>query len=416
MSSISPPTTKKIRRCFFVSLAFVTIVPLTCIILGVTLHPKEFQYIPPDPSLNRTVNFFLILTCSDVKQGSMLLEWSVTGDSCASCTDADCTVEGCSDVNIYFDSNLLHSDAGNSGPANNNRPVDPTFVWNATAGYNDNLANIASFQTELAVTPPLSADYSKKHLVRHTRSSEVYYPFDRYLAVIFGYAEDASSNATVSLYLESTSGLAVGLKISADLSQENDPDIVSVVVTLQRGTLVIWYCLVITITFWLVTLTICLLMIMTIGFGFQQRNEIVVVPVGTVFAFTQLRSSMPGAPDGFDFVGVLPCLVLLSISAVTMVGIYLFTDPSKDSRQKLTWSALGELVFPSEFWYAPCEQVFSQWKQFFAPEIHQWRGSIPRMHQRCPTVCSLYQRLKTHLRVIFLPPTARKVCNGKACG
>ncbi|KAK0493860.1 hypothetical protein EDD18DRAFT_395017 [Armillaria luteobubalina] len=348
MSTMSPPTTKKIRRCFFVSLAFVTIVPLTCIVLGVTLHPKEFQYIPQDLSLNRTIYLHADLISADVKQGSMLLEWTVMGDSCASCTDAGCTVEGCPDVNIYFDSNSLHSDSGNNGPADNNRPENPTFVWNATAGYNDNLANIASFQTELAVTPPLSVDYSQKHLVRHTRSSEVYYPFDRYLAVIFGYAEDASSNATVSLYLDSTSGLAVGLKISADLSQDSNPDIVSVVVTLQRGTLVIWYCLVITMTFWLVTLTICLLMIMTIGFGFQQRNEIVVVPVGTVFAFTQLRSSMPGAPDGFgdilDFVGVLPCLVLLSISAVTMVGIYLFTDPSKDSRQKLTWSALVEAI------------------------------------------------------------------------
>ncbi len=40
-------------------------------------------------------------------------------------------------------------------------------------------------------------------------------------------------------------------------------------------------------------------MIMTVGFGFQQRNEIVVIPVGTVFAFTQLRSTMPGAPEGF---------------------------------------------------------------------------------------------------------------------
>ncbi len=40
-------------------------------------------------------------------------------------------------------------------------------------------------------------------------------------------------------------------------------------------------------------------MIMTVGFGFRQRNEIVVVPISTVFAFTQLRSTMPGAPDGF---------------------------------------------------------------------------------------------------------------------
>ncbi len=59
----------------------------------------------------------------------------------------------------------------------------------------------------------------------------------------------------------------------------------------------------------LITLTICLVMIMTIGFGFQQRNEIVVIPVGTVFAFTQLRLTMPGAPDGFG--------MLLPVNPVT---------------------------------------------------------------------------------------------------
>ncbi len=44
---------------------------------------------------------------------------------------------------------------------------------------------------------------------------------------------------------------------------------------------------------------ICLIMISTVVFGFRQRNEIVVVPIGTVFAFTQLQLTMPGAPDGF---------------------------------------------------------------------------------------------------------------------
>ncbi len=44
---------------------------------------------------------------------------------------------------------------------------------------------------------------------------------------------------------------------------------------------------------------ICLITIATVVFGFRQRNEIVVVPIGNVFAFTQLRSSMPGAPEGF---------------------------------------------------------------------------------------------------------------------
>ncbi len=54
----------------------------------------------------------------------------------------------------------------------------------------------------------------------------------------------------------------------------------------------------------LVTLTICLIMITTVVFGYRQRNEIVVVPIGIVFAFTQLRSTMPGAPEGFWYVDV----------------------------------------------------------------------------------------------------------------
>ncbi|KAK0429983.1 hypothetical protein EV421DRAFT_1913585 [Armillaria borealis] len=89
-------------------------------------------------------------------------------------------------------------------------------------------------------------------------------------------------------------------------------------------------------------------MIATVVFGFRQRNEIVVAPIGTVFAFTQLRSSMPGAPEGFgdilDFIGLLPCLTLLSISAIAMVGIYLFADPDDPSRRTLTWSELENVL------------------------------------------------------------------------
>ncbi len=161
---------------------------------------------------------------------------------------------------------------------------------------------------------------------------------------------------------------------------------------LQRNTLVIVYCLVITSTFcrssfptlswmmWLIscirigllTLMICLIMIATVVFGFRQRNEIVVVPIGMVFAFTQLRSSMPGIPDGFgtsflffnsehglrsncstsrqyhwyilfiwcasvnlhtfgtDFVGLLPCLILLSISVGVSCHSYVNTYHSYD--------------------------------------------------------------------------------------
>lgn len=49
----------------------------------------------------------------------------------------------------------------------------------------------------------------------------------------------------------------------------------------------------------LITLTLLLVMVTSVFFGFRQKGEILVVPVATLFAFTQLRSSMPGAPDGF---------------------------------------------------------------------------------------------------------------------
>ena len=40
-------------------------------------------------------------------------------------------------------------------------------------------------------------------------------------------------------------------------------------------------------------------MITAVFFGFRQRGEVLMIPVGTLFAFTQLRQSMPGAPAGF---------------------------------------------------------------------------------------------------------------------
>ncbi|KAK0444648.1 uncharacterized protein EV420DRAFT_1574188 [Desarmillaria tabescens] len=346
MTTISPRIEKKIQRCFFVSLAFVIVIPILCVVLGKTLHPDEFSYdaMPSSDDKIRMVSLDADLLSADLKQATIVLDWGITRDTC---DPYDANSE-CAIVNIYFDENLLqHSDTNSSDPSDNNVPTDPTFVWNVTASYNI-LSNFPRFQTELSIFP------HSKHSGKHTRSSDVYYPFDKYIAEVFAFARDASTQEPVRLFLDSTSGLAAGLKVMGDvantsgLANDGIPEVIGVLVHIKRGTLVIFYSLVITIIFWLITLAICFVMIMTVGFGFRQRNEIVVVPVGILFAFIQLRSTMPGAPDGFgdilDFVGVLPCLVLLSICAVTMVGIYVFTDPAKDSRPDLTWSALVQTL------------------------------------------------------------------------
>ncbi|KAK0463446.1 uncharacterized protein EV420DRAFT_1518276 [Desarmillaria tabescens] len=247
-----------------------------------------------------------------------------------------------------------HSD--DDSPYNSNIPTDPIFIWNETLVINSAPRNnVPTFRTNLIVCPKYDEDYFGS-----SRGSMVYYPFDRYMSNIFAFAQDAVTNESVSLSLSSASGLVAGLKITTDVKEEDHAywedieatdlgnESVNVYVTLQRSNLVIAYCLVITFTFWLVTLMICLIMITTVVFGFRQRNEIVVIPIGTVFAFTQLRSSMPGAPEGFgdilDFAGLLPCLVLLSICAATMVGIYLFADPHDSSRRTFTWGEIGALL------------------------------------------------------------------------
>ncbi|KAK0493695.1 hypothetical protein EDD18DRAFT_1356151 [Armillaria luteobubalina] len=390
MATIYLPTMKRIRRCFFFSLFFAIVVPVICIILGVELHPSEFEYSSAAGSdgVNRTISLHADLISADLKQGAVVLEWSIVNDTCYD-VDFNCT-----NANIYFSANLLQQSniyMNSSNPSNNNPPADPTFIWNITADQYEPYSDIPIFQTVAAIFNPFNdgSSSNKGHPISHSHTSNVYYPFDHYTAAVFCFAEDATTNGPVNLHLNSTSGLiqyvisgysllhikigSRGLKItpepffdSSDFDGGNIAEFILVDIFLQRSTLVIWYCLVITITFCQcdfmprkvdlmnfslnqgLSPSLCLLMIMTVGFGFQQRNEIVVVPAAIVFAFIQLRSTMPGAPDGFgdilDFLGVLPCLVLLSICAVTMVGIYLFTDPDEGSREKLTWPGLVQAL------------------------------------------------------------------------
>ena len=49
----------------------------------------------------------------------------------------------------------------------------------------------------------------------------------------------------------------------------------------------------------LITLTLLSAAVVSVILGRKIAKEILLVPVGTVFAFTQLRGTFPGAPSGF---------------------------------------------------------------------------------------------------------------------
>ncbi|KAK0237981.1 hypothetical protein EDD85DRAFT_563868 [Armillaria nabsnona] len=365
----SPRSPSRVSCCFATTLSFLIIVPTVCITLalrqitcGKLVYPRTLDFSAP----NRTILLHAELNSVDLAQSIMVVDWGIHGDTC---------YVDCSPVNIFFDTNLSPSDdRRDDSPSSNNRPTDPIFIWNIT-GLSDPLSNAAGFRTKLNVYPAYQYTVQDNLTTMINHGTLSYYPFDSYGSAIFAFANETLTNQPVFLALAPMSryltnyNIAIVNHLNSSGQQEEyvAQKMIYAGVILKRSTLVIGYCLVITVTFWMVTLMVCLLMITTVVFGYRQRNEIVVVPIGTVFAFTQLRCSMPGAPEGFgdilDFAGLLPCLVLLSICAVTMVGIYLFTDPHDPSRETFTWDELVNVLrlFIRRIWnptkrWAQCAQ------------------------------------------------------------
>ncbi|PBK68480.1 hypothetical protein ARMSODRAFT_1004798 [Armillaria solidipes] len=315
----SPRSPSRVSRCFAITLSFLVIVPALCLTLSLTQNSGgELPYIT-NANLTDGANRTVDLVSADLPQSTMLVDWSISEDNCR----LDCPA-----VNIFFDTN--------------NRPTNPIFIWNNTARHDDPLRNVATFRTKHIIGPVYQLYIVQYNLIKMISYGTLsHYPFDSYASRIFTFAEETLTNKPVSLAILSLSRSLADFKItivnnynSSDLREIFGQEVIVADVMLQRSTLVIGYCLVITIIccsvfllysmdflsscisfIWIgmVTLMICLIMITTVVFGYRQRNEIVVVSIGTLFAFTQLRSSMPGAPEGFDFAGLLPCLVLLSI-------------------------------------------------------------------------------------------------------
>ncbi|KAF8810242.1 hypothetical protein BYT27DRAFT_7186680 [Phlegmacium glaucopus] len=319
-------------------LSFLILSPPISVLLGLKLHARDFQYLDNKSTFDgRTVLLEVVLISVNPLTSNMTMDWTIIGESQSDCSATNLTA--CSDINIFFDNNLLRG-ADPTLLRTSNRPSQPIFRLNATAfALKDIVANTPTFRTELALFSP-----------GNHQSSLIYYPFDIYSAEIFTFAQDARTNATMGLRLANTRGIAVGFKTNT-ITRPNvyiPAGMVDIVITISRGNLVKAFSIVITIAIWMITLILLLVMITTVIFGFRQRGEVLVIPVATLFAFTQLRQSMPGAPAGFgdiiDFVGLLPCLALLSLSAAFTLGAFILTDPT-DRPLRLSWD-LWYQAFP----------------------------------------------------------------------
>ncbi|KAF8995000.1 hypothetical protein BDQ17DRAFT_1524237 [Cyathus striatus] len=258
----------------------------------------------------------------------MVMNWFVVDDNCYNAPDP---IDACTPINIYFDTNLLQLRSGTSDVNRTNQAISqvPIFAW-----YPEEFSNVYSSDPVFRTTSLL---FNSKGSM-DPDSSLQNYPFDTYQALLFVYANETIMNTSVYIEVDVSDGVAVGFKTSSNTSLSGDNRYYINEVSLARSGLIKAYVICIVGGVWLVTVAF-VGSVMKILFGYTQPNDVFLVPVATLFAFTGLRGTMPGAPAGFgaiigkyptsiicagtnlflDFAGILP-----SLAIITAAGVFLF--------------------------------------------------------------------------------------------
>ncbi|KAI0374102.1 hypothetical protein BV20DRAFT_1033503 [Pilatotrama ljubarskyi] len=300
------------------------------IAIGWAFRLRTFNIADPDSIHNSTVQLSANLVDVDPSGQEIVLDWVI---------NYECEAIGCPDVNIYFDSNTLRSDSSSSQTQSNIKP-DPIFTINggnvlAMRNNTDRRASSLTFRTDVAV--------SNANTHRTLQS----YPYDKYDTQLVFFAERAATNESVSIAIVRTTGIAVGFNVQLQNTTDITDNFGTVIKNIEvtRGPVVRLYAIFIVLVIWLVTLTFMATCVLNVFFGKGISSGVLVLPMGTLFAFTQLRGTLPGAPEGFgaviDFVGLLPCLAILTFCSIFMTAIFLLRDPEHDI-PRWRWKKPGE--------------------------------------------------------------------------
>ncbi|RDX55062.1 hypothetical protein OH76DRAFT_860630 [Lentinus brumalis] len=317
----------RVRWVWFVAFLLVSIVCCS-IAIGWSFRLRTFNIADPDSVNNAIVQLSANLVTIDPSAQQMTLDWNIR---------YDCVRIGCPDVDVYFDANTLRDDS--PGPQSNVKP-DPIFsIIGANvlvmSNNTDRRPSSLTFRTDVAV--------SNANTHRTLQS----YPYDKYATQLVFFAEQAATNESVSIAIVKTTGIAVGFNVqlqnTTDISDNFGTVIKNIEVT--RGPVVRLYAIFIVLVIWLVTLTFMATCVLNVFFGKGISSGVLVLPMGTLFAFTQLRATLPGAPEGFgaviDFIGLLPCLAILTFCSIFMTAIFLLRDPEHDI-PRWHWKQPGE--------------------------------------------------------------------------
>ncbi|KAK0468771.1 hypothetical protein IW261DRAFT_1426089 [Armillaria novae-zelandiae] len=211
---------------------------------------------------------------------TMVVEWSVAIDQCMT--------NSCTTVNIFVDATtqVFFHDSRKGNAYDNNVSINPTLVLSGYYIRKNGLWKPQTRQGPVRTEMHVFTSYSYTPGLKGYRCSGLFcYPFDCYRAYTSFFGQEALTNraAPLGIMTKSGSNFSSGLEMMIPRIHDDEATVI-----VQRTTIIVAYCLILIITFWLITLMITLLTITTVIFRFQQKNEIIAVPIWTVFAGIQL--------------------------------------------------------------------------------------------------------------------------------
>ncbi|KAI0266094.1 hypothetical protein BC834DRAFT_141059 [Gloeopeniophorella convolvens] len=291
---------------------------------GWSLRVLDLKASLPRPSAGRNVWFELDLISLDPLQNVATFDWWIVGDDCLTDTAGRGTQAVCPVVNIFINPNEFLSSPGAQNIASDASPR-PIFQHNATGSTLSGNITRPSFRTQLEV-----------HSVSaRSRVYAVDYPFDRYYTIASIFAQTNDTGTPVGAWVSSLSGNAFGFIAQLGNVNTDVNNVTSNSFLLKRALPVKIYVITIVVGMWLISLSLMVCAMKAVIFRYQVEASVLVLPVGTMIAFAQLRGSMPNAPSGFgtniDLVGALPTYVCLVFTAVISLVNFVVKSSQKDA-------------------------------------------------------------------------------------
>jgi len=273
-----------------------------------------------DPGNKRVISLSMFPESIDFESNTISLNWKIIGDSgCFPYSGVDC-----SDVDII----MQNIQSSRPSTPMNALPNPTTYRWSPKG---DSVTQNASFPlTSLTTSYPLVMGVLMTHVLQH-------YPLDIYRIECRLRGLNSLTGVDVDVRVMLCPGYTAG---SLDIKFES-PENAAVSIRISRRQLVWGYAFVIMVAIWMITLIFAFVAAHAVIFGSDRRVDVLVVPVGALFAFPQLRSTLPGIPEVsiLDYVCFLPCLGVLSFSAALTLAVIMFTDHAKD-RDSLVFKIL----------------------------------------------------------------------------